>query len=144
MPADQFTIGGDVTVTIVTPEVGPITLDLVTGFTAKQLSSTESPLGLDGIPRHVTFFKGWQGKFDLDRRTSTLDDYFALKESNFWAGIAAPPASITQLIREVAGNITQWRFTGVILTYDDAGDYKGDSTVKQSMSFLASKRLKIA
>jgi hypothetical protein len=119
-------------------------LNLITGFNAKQLTSTESPKGLDGLVRHVRFFNGWSGSFTLDRRDSTLDDYFSLLESNYWGGANEGSASITETIQESAGNVTQWLYTGVLLMYDDAGDYRGDSTVKQSMSFLASQRIKIA
>jgi hypothetical protein len=144
MPLNNFTTGRDVTLNIVTPNFGPVSLNLITKFTSKQLSTNESPKGIDGVVRHVRFFNGWQGSFNIERRDSTLDDYFALQEANYWGGVNESPASITQTILEQAGNVTQWRYTGVLLIYDDAGDYAGDSTVKQAMSFLASKRLKIA
>ena len=144
MPTDTFSTGRDITITFVTPEVGPLTLDLVTSFNAKQISSEESPMGLDGIVRHVRFFKGWNGSFSFDRRSSVIDDYFALLEQNYWDGQSETGASMTTTIQETNGSVTQWRYTNVLAKYDDAGDYKGDATVKQTMSFLASKRLKIA
>lgn len=125
-------------------EFGVITLDLITGFTAKQITDTTSPVGIDSKIRHVRFFKGWSGSFNIERRNSVLDDLFAAKEIAYWAGISEQADSITETIQENNGNVTQWRYTGVLLSYDDAGNYAGDATVKQSMSFLASKRLKIA
>jgi hypothetical protein len=97
-----------------------------------------------GIVRHVVYYKGWSGSFTIERRDSVLDDYFALLEANFYLGTNQLPTSLTQSILEVSGQITIWRYTGVILKYDDAGAYRGDQTVKQGMSFMASKRLKIA
>lgn len=144
MPIGGFNTGRDVTLTIVTPQAGPIQISLITGFSAKPITSTESPLGIDSRVRHIRYWKGWQGSFTVERRDSTLDDYFALVESNYWAGQSETGASITQLIQEAAGNITQWRYPGVILSYDDAGEWRGDSTVKQSLSFLAQPRIKIA
>lgn len=144
MPTNLFSTGRDITLTIVTREVGPIALNLITGFSSKQLTSTESPKGLDGVVRHIRYMNGWTGSFTIERRDSTLDDYFALVETNYWNGASESPASITETVQEAAGNVTQWRYTGVLLQFDDAGEWRGDSTVKQSMSFLASKRIKIA
>lgn len=144
MPTNNFNTGRDITLTIVTPQVGPISLSLITGFNSKPITTTESPKGLDGVVRHIRFQNGWQGSFTLERRDSTLDDYFALVEAQYWDGQNEPPCSITETIQEAAGNVTQWRYTGVLLSFEDAGEYRGDTTVKQAMSFLASKRLKIA
>ena len=144
MPTDNFSTGRDLTLTIVTPEVGPLTFNLITAFTAKPITDTQSPMGIDGIPRHVVFLKGWQGSLMIERQDSTFDDYFAVQEGNYWAGVAQQTASITETIAEQAGNVTQWRYTQVLLIPDDMGEYRGDATVKQSLHFLASKRLKIA
>lgn len=124
--------------------MGTLTLDLVTRFSAKQISTEDSRMGLDGVVRHVQFFKGWQGSFMLDRRNSVVDDYFALLESNYWKGIERLAASMTTTIQESTGGVTQWRYTNLLAKYDDAGDYAGDATVSSSMSWIASKRLKIA
>lgn len=144
MSVDGFTTGRDITISFITPEVGPLSLSLITNWNAKQISSTQSPVGIDAEVRHARFFKGWSGSFKLERRDSTLDDYFALLEAAYWSGVDSKSASMTVTIAEARGNVTQWRFTKVLATYDDAGDYAGDATVKQSMSFLASKRFKIA
>lgn len=143
MPTNDFTTGRDVNLVIVTPQVGPISLNLITGFSAKQITTTESPNGLDGVIRHVRFYKGWQGSFNLTRRDSTLDDYFALCEAQYWDGVSESPASITETIQERAGGTSQWRYTGVLLSFDDAGDFRGDTTVAQAVSFIASKKLKV-
>jgi len=44
----------------------------------------------------------------------------------------------------VSGAVSQFRFEGVVLKLDDAGNWKGDSTVKQKLSFMASRRIKVA
>lgn len=144
MPVDGFSTGRDVTLTLVTPEAGVVTIDGITGFHKKQIVDTQSPVLIDAEVRHAQFYKGWSGGFDIERRSSITDDLFALLEANYWAGKNAKRSSITELIQEATGNITQWRYTGVVLTYDDAGAFRGDATVKQSIAFLASKRLKIA
>lgn len=144
MPTDQFSTGRDLALTIVTPEVGPIAFNLITEFTAKPITDTQSPIGIDAAVRHIIFLKGWQGSLMIERQNSAFDDYFAVQEGNYWAGVPQQTASITETIQEQAGNVTQWRYTRVLLIPDDMGAYRGDATVKQSLHFLASKRLKIA
>jgi hypothetical protein len=52
--------------------------------------------------------------------------------------------TITETIAEVSGAITQYRYLGALLKLDDAGDYAGDATVKQKVSFVCSRRVKVA
>lgn len=143
MPVNQFSVGSDVTLVIVA-NGAPLGVSLITGFMSKQDTIDQKIKGLDGITRHVRFPDGWSGSFDYDRMDSTLDDYFAQIEADYYAGVQDQPASITQIIQEPNGNVSQWRYLNVLLKYDDAGAWKGDTTVKQKMSFLAQTRLKVA
>jgi len=143
MPVNGFSVGRDVTLTIVGPS-GPLNFSLITGFTAKPEQSEKKVKGLDGITRHARFPDGWTGSFDIERQDSTVDDYFAALEANYYAGINEQPCTITETISEVSGAVTQFRFLNVLLKLDDAGDWSGDNTVKQKLSFMASQRQKIA
>ncbi|KVQ85572.1 hypothetical protein [Burkholderia multivorans] len=143
MSINNFSVGRDISLDIVTSS-GPLQINLITSFTSSQESTEVKVKGLDGITRFVRFFDGWKGKFEIERQDSTLDDYFSQLEQNFFSGIGESSASITETIQEVNGNITQYRYLGVLLKYDDAGDWKGDATVKQSVSFVCSRRIKIA
>ena len=143
MPLNGFTVGRDVTLTLVTPS-GPLNLSLITGFQSKQEIVEEKIKGLDGVTRFLRFFDAWSGTFTLDRQDSTLDDYFSQLEANFYAGLSEQPTSLTETIQEVSGALSQYRYIGVLLKYDDAGEYRGDQSVKQSLSFTASRRVKIA
>lgn len=144
MPINNFNVGKDVTLNVITPQTGPLNIALLTRFTSKQETIETQIKGLDGITRHVRFFNGWNGSFGVERQNSALDDYFALLESNYYSGVNEQGASITETIIENAGNVTQFRYIGVLLKFDDAGDKAGDATIKQSMSFIATRRLKIA
>lgn len=143
MPTNSFTTGRDVTLSIQTPQIGILNLNLITGFQSRQNTSTLSPKGLDGIVRHVRFMNGWTGSFTIERRDPTLDEYFALVEAQYWLGASEPPCVIKEIIQEQDGSITQWRYTGVLLVFDDAGEFRGDQTVRQAVSFIASKRLAV-
>jgi hypothetical protein len=98
--------------------------------------------GLDGITRPVRFFDGWSGRFEYERQDSTLDDYFSMLEANYYLGVPEQPCSITETIENPDGGITQYRYLGVLLKLDDAGDWAGDKTVKMTVSFVASRRMK--
>jgi hypothetical protein len=143
MPVNGFSVGRDVTLTIVTAS-GPLNLNLITGFHSRQDTAEIKVKGLDGITRHARFFDGWTGGFDIERSDSTVDDYFAQLEANYYAGINEQPGTITETITEANGNVTQYRFLNVLLKYDDAGNWAGDQTVKQKLSFVAAQRQKIA
>lgn len=143
MPVNGFSVGRDVSLDVVGLN-GPIRFNLITGFNAKPDTSDVRVKGLDGKTRHVIFPDGWSGTFDIERQDATVDDVFAQLESNFYSGLNLPALSILETITEVSGAVTQYRFVDVILRLDDAGDWKGDQTVKQRVSFMASRRLKVS
>ena len=143
MPVNNFSVGKDVTLTIVTAS-GPLNLTLLTAFKSAPEMAEVKVKGLDGLTRHARFHDGWRGTFMVERQDSTVDDYFAQVEANYYFGINEQPASITETITEPNGSVTQYRYLSVLLKLDDAGEWKGDSTVKQTISFVAAQRQKVA
>ena len=143
MPLNGFNIGRDVTLTINIPS-GPLNLSLITGFQSKQDTIEQKVKGLDGVTRFLRFFDAWSGTFTLERQDSTLDDYFAQLEANYYAGLSEQGAAITETIQEQSGAISQYRYLNVLLKYDDAGEKRGDQSVKQMLSFIAHRRIKVA
>ena len=99
---------------------------------------------LDGITDHVRFFDGWSGSFDVERQDATLDNYFAQLEAGFYAGLNEAPAQIYETIQEANGSVSQFRYDGVLMTLADAGNRAGDATIKQSVNFVASRRIKVS
>lgn len=143
MPINGFSVGRDVSLDIVGPS-GPVRFSLITKFNSKQQTKTSQIKGLDGITRPVRFFDGWAGGFDIERQDSTVDDYFSQLEANYYSGLNEASVTITETITEANGAVTQYRYIGVLLQLDDAGDWAGDATVKQKLSFIASRRIKVA
>jgi hypothetical protein len=143
MPLNNYSVGRDVTLTIVTGS-GPLVLTGVTGFKSKQETVDVESRGIDGKTRHIIFPVGWTGGFMIDRRDSTIDDYFAQLEANYYLGLNTQPIGITESIVETAGNVTQYRYTRVLLKLVDAGEWGGDKLVKMSLDFVAEQRIKIA
>lgn len=143
MPVNGFSVGRDVSLDITGPS-GPLRFNLITKFSSKQSTKENAVKGLDGITRPVRFFDGWTGSLDIERQDATIDDYFSQLEANYYAGINEASVTITETITEVSGAVTQYRYMGVLLKLDDAGDWSGDATVKQKLSFVASRRVKVA
>ena len=143
MPVNGFTVGRDISLDIVGPN-GPLRFSLITEFDSKPDNTEQKIKGLDGVTRPLRFFDGWSGSFSLDRQDSTVDDYFATLEANYYAGIAETPCTITESITEVNGATTQYRYVGVILKLEEAGNFKGDASVKQKVGFFAQRRNKVA
>lgn len=143
MPVNGYSVGRDIALDMIGPN-GPVTFNKITSFKAKQDTSDVRVKRLDGITDHLIFPDGWSGSFEIERQDSGVDDLFAQLEAGFYAGLNQISYRLTETITEVAGNVSQYRYEGVILKYDDAGDWKGDSSVKQSVSFMASRRIKVA
>ena len=143
MPLNTFSTGRDVTLTVVTPS-GPISFNLITGFHSSPVTGQVKVKGIDGITRHALFPDGWTGGFDIERSDSTVDDYFAQLEDNYYQGLNIGSSTITETITEPNGAVTQYRYLQVLLQLDDAGSWMGDQTVKQKISFMAARRKKIA
>ena len=143
MPLNGFSVGRDISLDIIGPS-GPLRFNQVTGFDSKPDTTDQKIKGLDGITRHLRFPDGWSGSFSLERQDSTVDDYFAQVEANYYAGRNEQPITITETIREANGSISQYRYLQVLLKLDSAGSWAGDKSVPQKISFVAARRVKIS
>lgn len=140
--SSQFNIGKDVTLDIVGPQ-GPLNFKILTGFSAKPNYKSIDSKGLDGIDRFEDLPGGWSGDLSLDRSDSTVDDFFAQKEANFYTGLSSTTVTITETIQETNGSISQYRYLGVALTLQDAGNKTGDNKISIKIGFRAARRVKI-
>jgi hypothetical protein len=140
MSQNGYSIGRDVTIVVILPDGSTLNLGKVTKWTAKQDSTDQKIKGLDGITDHLRFYEGWSGSFEMERLGPDLDQYFARLEANYYAGTDEPPATLQQTIVEPSGQVSQYRFERVLMKYDDAGDWAGDKSVTQKVSFLATRR----
>lgn len=138
-----FTVGRDVYVDL-TLSTGPLRLPATTtGFDAMQETKEVTSHGLDGVNRFAELPAGWKGTIDMDRSDSTIDDYFAQAEADYYLGKIVQPATITETISEANGSVSQYRYIGVVFKFKEAGKKKGDDKVAQSIAWSASKRLKV-
>lgn len=140
MPQNGFSIGRDMALDVIT-SAGPLRLGLPTNFVARQETTEQRVKGMDGINRPLRFFEGWSGSFDLERLGPELDKYFVQLEASYYAGFNEGPATITETITEPDGTVSQFTYTGVVLSLEDSGSWSGSSTVKQRLKFMAQRKI---
>ena len=143
MPVNNFTTGKDVSLVIQTPS-GALTVPGITDFTADPLFTDLKSKPLTGIPIHGYIPDGWKLSFKVDRQDPNIDNYFASLEATYFAGGNITGGTVYETITEADGSITQWRYTGVVLKFDKAGDFSGDKKVEQNFSGMASTKVKVS
>lgn len=144
MPTNDYNVGRDITLDLNHPTRGILRFPIRTSFNAQPQFVKLQSKGLDGVSRFAAVPNGWQLRFGFDRASPELDDYFATQEDNYFRGRVDPLLSITESIRELNLSVSQFRYTGVSLTLENAGDWKGDAIVTQALEAMASRRLKVA
>lgn len=141
MPMSGLNIGRDARFDIHASS-GLISLPTLLKFTSKKLTKKLTVKPLAGLPIHLNFQEdGWEGNFEVSRADGTLDIYFAAFEAAYYAGTVLPAGTIQQTISEVNGTVSTFQYQGVMLYYDEAGDYEAEKNVIQKVSFLASTRV---
>lgn len=145
MPINGFTVGSDVSVTISTTS-GNLNPAGLTSFTKKQDVTQKKIKLLTGITKNLTFPDGWSGTFVASRVDSSIDDYIAAFEANYFAGAdqEGDSVNITETIREVSGAVTQWQYNGVTFVLENGGDAAGDTELVQTLSWVAERRIKLS
>lgn len=143
MPQGGLNIGKDYRFDFYMP-TGTLTLPTLLKFTKKKLNQKLTVKPLNGLPIHLNFQEGgWEGSFEVSRKDSTLDDYFAAIEAAYYAGVNLPDGVIQETIQEISGPPSTYQYQGVVLYFDDAGDSEAEKNVIQKVSFCATTRIKL-
>ena len=137
--------GRDVSVDIITP-YGAIQLDpdMIDDFHPQPVTVNQKFKGLSGNPMHEVIPDGHRGSFSVRRKDSTLDDWWARFEADYYAGVKLPVSTITETITNVDGSVSQFRYTGVVFDIEDLGQRKADQAIVAKLNFQASRRSKVA
>lgn len=143
MPLNGLTSGIDHKITI-TDVNGVEQFSIIESFSSKEDATTDKIIAMDGTVRHPKFHQGWSGTFVLERNTPFTDAYFAAQEASYYLGADQIAATITETITENDGTVSQWQYTGCVLTLEDAGSYSGTEIVKQSVSFMGARKFQLA
>lgn len=144
MTANNFNIGSDAKVTWLS-DGAVVGASILTKFSKKQRTKDIESEGIDGVNRFRNVEAGWEGTAMYDRTDSRIDDYFALKETARYAGLPPPVVTFSESIVNASDGATaRYRYDGVTMTLENAGDIGGDSKIEQSISWKASRRIKVA
>jgi hypothetical protein len=139
----DFDIGKQASLAIVVAGAIVSTAQL-TAFTSSQdtITLTSRPLGGPRVAKEIP--DGWKGSFEADRLGPTLDDLFARREDAYWsAGDDGVDVILTETVKEKSGAISQYRYEGVALKFDDTGNKKQDDKIVQKVSFMAYRRREV-
>jgi hypothetical protein len=143
MPVNGFTVGKDVSIVLNGPN-GQIILNGVTDFSAKPVTTTLKHKPLSGIPQFGYIPDGWELSFKLDRMDPGVDNFWAAFEDGYYNGVNQAGGTVNESIQEADGSISKYRYTGFVLKLDNAGDFSGDKKVEQTLSGMASQKVKVA
>jgi hypothetical protein len=142
MVISVFSVGRDTQLVVIGPS-GQITLNHVTGFESRQVTQSVRVNRLDGNQLGLELPKGWEGSFDLERGDSTIEDFIAITEQNYYNGSVVVTGSMYQYVSEVDGSTSTYQYESVVFHLSNAGQWRGDSAVKQKLEFFASRRMRM-
>jgi hypothetical protein len=134
-----FNVGRDCTVVLMGPN-GRVDLKNVTAFDVKQETAPLKSDRLDGVQMNAELPKGWSGSLECDRGDPTVDSLFASIESAWFNGGSYQVATMFQYISEDGGGTSTYAYDNVALKLTDAGSWKPDAVVKQTIGFIANRR----
>jgi hypothetical protein len=142
MAISAFSVGRDTQLVVIGPS-GRIDLAHVTGFDSRQLTQSLRVNRLDGNQIGVELPKGWEGSFELERGDSVVEDFIASTEQDYFNGSAIESSAMYQYVTEVNGSTSTYQYDAVVFHLSNAGQWRGDSAVKQKLDFFASRRRRI-
>lgn len=143
MPTNTFNLGKDCTVVCIAPTGSRVDFSIVEGFEAKQQVHNLTIRPLNGPPQAAHLPDGWTGSFMIERASSAADDLFAQIEQGYWSGGTFGIGQVFQYINEVNGSQSTYQFDGVTMHLSETGNWKADSSVKQTVTFYASTRKRV-
>ena len=144
MPINNQSLGKDISFTVVTA-TRLLEFNGLTDYDIKPMFSDLKHKDLDGTTTYAYVPDGWTISIKLERRDQALDRYFAQLEASYYAG-RRPPARLDPRVdpRRPTARSSQYRYTNVVLKYDDAGNWKSDSFVAVSLTGMASRRVQVS
>jgi hypothetical protein len=144
MTINNFSVGKDLTFNLYDPMTGGVvSFPIITGFDRKQLTTKLHSKAMSGRNYYGTEYDGWELSITIDRASAAADRFFAQREAAYHGGQNMLELTVTETIQEKDGTITQFRYEGVDVSFDDAGTFKNGALVQQRISGRASRRVLI-
>lgn len=142
MALTNFSVGRDTQLVVMGP-AGRVDLTHVTGFESHQMTQSIRIDRLDGSMMGTEIPKGWEGSFEIEHGDSTTDDFIAAAEQQYYTGNTVPAGMMYQYVSETDGSTSTYEYDGVAFKLASAGQWRGDSAVKQKLEFFAARRRRI-
>ena len=142
MALNTFSIGRDCQLVVIGP-AGRVDLTHVTAFESRQVTHSLRVDRLDGTQMAAELPKGWEGSFEVERGNSAADDLIASAENQYYSGSRVPMGTLYQYVTETDGSTSTYQYDSVVFKLSNAGQWKGDASVKQKLEFFASRRKRI-
>lgn len=145
MPLNTFNVGADCRLVIQHPLAagGQLNLGDVTNFKAEQQTKALKYTRLDGQTKLGEYPEGWSGSFQLERTGHDVDDFICTLEQAILNNQNPNPGTIYAYITETDGSTSTYQFKNAVFKMEDAGTYAGADTVKQTLNFTASQRMRV-
>src|SRR6185312_10215850 len=142
MSLTMFSVGRDTQLVLIGP-TGRIDLTHVTSFDSRQITQSVRVDRLDGTRMGTELPKGWEGSFEIERGSSTVDDFIAAAEQQYFNGSSVSSSTMYQYVTETDGSTSTYQYDNVTFRLSNAGIWKGDSSVRQKLEFFAVRRRRI-
>lgn len=133
-----FSTGRDLQVILV-GSFGTVQLTNITEFTYKQETAKPKVDRLDGVQMHAALPKGWSGNITLERGDNGAEAFFVQTEAAWYTSGSYQVATLYIYITERGGSTTSYAWDNVALSFEDGGTYKGDSSVRQRLDWMANR-----
>ena len=142
MSLTMFSVGRDTQLVVIGP-TGRVDLTHVTAFDSRQITQSVRVDRLDGTHMGTELPKGWEGSFEIERGNSTVDDFIAAAEQQYFNGSSVALGTMYQYVTETDGSTSTYQYDNVAFRLSNAGVWKGDSSVRQKLEFFAARRRRV-
>lgn len=137
-------VGRDVTLSVVQPSGGTLSIDITTSFDSRARYDRRRTRPLNSAPISVPIPDGWEGTFEIERINSTVEQFFALIESGYFNGQGIASGSISETILNASdGSTSTFQYTKVMFMLEDAGRKQADDVIKIRIAWEASRRTQL-
>lgn len=98
----------------------------------------------NGVPRFGSIPDGFKGSFEITRTKGDLEDLQYTLNAAFNMGAAMRPGVINETVNNPDGSVSRYQYTGVSFKIEEIADVSREKVIKQTVSFMASDKVKIA
>jgi hypothetical protein len=143
MPVGNISVGRDLTLTILhplAPSGGRVDLMFITGFDSKEQRAPIKVAGIDGITRTAFVPKDYTFTVMTERGSNTMDLFMSALDAAYRAGVNIPTGQLYTYTVESDNSTTTTLYDQVSFNRDDAGSWKQDAAVPQTLSGTAATK----